>query len=968
MITAYSHLRSPWRFALAVALFIASSTLLHAGTIIVTSNEWPDPTPVVNNGLCSLPEAIWNVNARGRPYVDCATGANPSSTGIDILINGGIGDIEGDFVLTLERSARIIGPSADNKAVIKGDASSTGLLVIKPYAFDYEEFELTHLRFENSRKIAGLTGEDSPCYGRRGGAVCADFGNSAGRLRISSSEFFNNSLPMNANTSFRYGGAVAAFGDLQQTHDNLPTVIIRDSSFISNSSEFGGAVHLEQVNARVSNNRFLSNETREAGLLPNDSTQGAGGAMAIATDGTVNLSSLTFIGNLATYKRGAQGAALFVSSPTITLYQSRFHQNGAFDIDFNPDRPNRGSVLAFRGRGIQSSFSIFETEISNNSAAGVDIRDTSGEILGMTLNRNRFATSDPTALTGAAGSFDNVIATIKNSTIVENFGLGDQFDAIGMGGLDVRNSNVSFEHVTIAENRANGPPSVGGLRINNGTVVSLQSTLLAENFGSLNGNVQVLGTSILNSRGSQFGDDASEINGIDSLNTFNDSAGLDPVQDMGCLQAIGERSDQQCIQIAPLTATAIARDRADPATMLLTDQRGLGFSRKVGPASIPDIGAHEYQLPIINIEPGTITHRNEGTNITSLFPFIVRRIGDKRQSSSFDWSISGEGPTPADQADFLGSWAGGNEVFAVGEDSRTVWISVNGDNIAEANESFRFEVGGLVNARPGDLSAEIATILNDDALIPAATISLAPSAVNLIEGDFIIGSEQTFRVTRSQVLGGICSFQAELSAIGPAGVSSEDFINWSLGTQTFVMQPGEEFVDISLQVRGDGLYEGDEAFRLRLINPSGCFIDSTAASVDALIVDDESLINITSLSTSQPEGTGGLTEFFFQVSRAGYRNDTDSVSWSVSGSSAHPASANDFAADVLPAGTVGFPPGIDAVTFSVLVEGDAVEEMDEGFTVELAAAIGGEVTTGAASAIIVNDDTTSDRIFSDRFQ
>ena len=83
----------------------------------------------------------------------------------------------------------------------------------------------------------------------------------------------------------------------------------------------------------------------------------------------------------------------------------------------------------------------------------------------------------------------------------------------------------------------------------------------------------------------------------------------------------------------------------------------------------------------------------------------------------------------------------------------------------------------------------------------------------------------------------------------------------------------------------------------------------------------------------------------------------NSVSWSLAGSGANPASASDFVGGALPSGTVSFAAGETSKTIAVNVSGDTVVESDEGFTVTLSNP-STEATLGTASAIgmIRNDD------------
>ena len=114
---------------------------------------------------------------------------------------------------------------------------------------------------------------------------------------------------------------------------------------------------------------------------------------------------------------------------------------------------------------------------------------------------------------------------------------------------------------------------------------------------------------------------------------------------------------------------------------------------------------------------------------------------------------------------------------------------------------------------------------------------------------------------------------------------------------------------------------------------------------------------ISALAADKAEGQSGTTPFTFTVTRTGDTSSANSVSWSLAGSGANPASASDFVGGALPSGTVSFAAGETSKTITVNVSGDTVVESDEGFTVTLSNPSTG-ATLGTASAIgtIRNDD------------
>ena len=951
---------SKWISALIIAFSVTLAALLprvtSAQDIVVNTNSGAPFLAGSNDGLCSLAEAINNANAAASTAMstlspDCPdVGSPPLTEAIEVEIADGLGVIDLDGVVLIRSPIKLVGPSPTNKGRIttSGDQGIFAVRAASIAAINAQIFEFRNLELFGSTKTSA-----PPNLARcehSGGAICISLSRPDARVTIIDSEFRLNEINPSSFNSFLGGGALSVGASSTDVGQRL---LIENTTFDRNITRgSGGAVLAGWVATTILDSRFESNEAS------------SGGAVKAQGSASLSINRSTFIGNTATPTDAAALEALGIQ--TVVITHSRFELNSVYVFDGQQiTSDNLGHAVTVNGFGTSSSnLLMLNTEFDRNNTGAIKLSSGINATIGSTLvHVNRASASSKGVVSVRDSTLD-----MFNSSVVGNIGL-PEFPHTPMAGIRAESSTLNLEHVTISDNWANGSSAVGGLHLVDSSTANLSGTLLAGNEGVSGGNALVEGGSVLNVHSSQFGDSAAEINGSSTANVFNDNAGLDAIQDMGCTVPAGDSMNSRCIPLAPLAAGAVALDRSDPATTLLSDQRGLDFTRKSGGGNVPDIGAHETQPPLISIDPDTNTAFNEGSSGTTPFPFTLRRNGDKRANTFANWNIFGDGPTPANVDDFqAASWVGGSAFFDVGAESAQVNINVIGDTFSEPNEGFRLVLAGITNGQQGDVAQRSATIINDDALLPAAFVSIAPVVINSIEGDFFIGSRQTFRITRSQLLSGICSFQVELSAIGPAGVSNDDFLNWNLGTSTYILQPGEESFEITLDVVGDGMYEGDEAFRVGLINPSGCFIDNTAASVDSLIVDDDSLINIAAGAPSQDEGTGANFAYVFQVNRVGYIDDVDSVSWAVTGSGSNPASANDFVGGVLPSGSVGFPPGNNGVFVEFEVAGDAVEESDETFTVTLSSPIGGEIGTATMSATIINDDTNSDQIFSDRFQ
>lgn len=110
--------------------------------------------------------------------------------------------------------------------------------------------------------------------------------------------------------------------------------------------------------------------------------------------------------------------------------------------------------------------------------------------------------------------------------------------------------------------------------------------------------------------------------------------------------------------------------------------------------------------------------------------------------------------------------------------------------------------------------------------------------------------------------------------------------------------------------------------------------------------------NITIANASVTEGNSGTKEFKFAVKLNSASTSVVTVQYSTADSTA--VNGDDY---IGISGTITFNPGQTSDTVRVLVNGDAIVEPDEYFTVQLSNPVNGTITTGRAVGTIRNDDT-----------
>ena len=373
---------------------------------------------------------------------------------------------------------------------------------------------------------------------------------------------------------------------------------------------------------------------------------------------------------------------------------------------------------------------------------------------------------------------------------------------------------------------------------------------------------------------------------------------------------------------------------------------------------------------------GTITNDDAGISITATdavkaegntgttdFEFEVSRTGDTSGEVSVTYTVMGTGAN-ATNADDFDTPLTGTVTFVAGDDVETLTLRVNGDTMAESDETFSVTLSAPTGG--ASISAGVAngTIQNDD-----IELSITPIAADKAEGNngTTPATEFTFEVLREGVTTGTTTVTYTVAgSVSGIAADEADFVAPLTGTVTF--DPGDDTKTITVEVIGDTDNEADEGFMVTLSAPSdsngptiSVKLKPSADVANGVIRNDDISFNISQDVADKLEGNGGTTTptaFTFTVTRTASPN-TSSVDWDVSGKAgaASPADGADFVGG-FPSGTVTFDGGISDVsrTITINVVGDTTVEGDDEFTVTLSNGMNGVIDTGTADGIIRNDD------------
>ncbi|HEY1065301.1 MAG TPA: Calx-beta domain-containing protein, partial [Pirellulales bacterium] len=204
------------------------------------------------------------------------------------------------------------------------------------------------------------------------------------------------------------------------------------------------------------------------------------------------------------------------------------------------------------------------------------------------------------------------------------------------------------------------------------------------------------------------------------------------------------------------------------------------------------------------------------------------------------------------------------------------------------------------------------------------------------------------------------SVSVQYATIGDTATPGVDFTAAS-GTLTFAA--GETSKVVSVTVLADLLDEANETLRLVLSNAVGLTI-ADGTGVGTIVDDDDAAPpppppppptpSLTVADVSIVEGNSGVKNAVFTVTLSAASASTVTVNYATSAGTA--TSGTDFTAA---SGVLSFAPGVTSLTVSVPVLGDAIDELDETFFLNLAGATNATIARARGTATIPDDDVSA---------
>jgi disulfide oxidoreductase YuzD len=341
----------------------------------------------------------------------------------------------------------------------------------------------------------------------------------------------------------------------------------------------------------------------------------------------------------------------------------------------------------------------------------------------------------------------------------------------------------------------------------------------------------------------------------------------------------------------------------------------------------------EPNIPNIVIDDVTVAEGNTGT-VYAVFTVLLSAAST--QTVTVDYATSdGTATDPADYTAIPLSTL----TFSPGVTSQSITVVVNGDVLAEADETFTVDLSNPVNATITDDQGTGTIIDNDPApVITIDDVTVTEGNAGTVNAVFTL----TLSATSSQTV------TVDYATTDGSATTPSDYTAIPLGSLSFA--PGVIAQNITVIVNGDVVEEADETFTIDLSNP----VNATIAHNQGLgtITDDDAAPTISIDDVTVTEGNAGTVNAVFTVLLSTASTQTVTVDYATSDGMA--TDPTDYTA--IPLSTLMFSPGVTSQSITVVVNGDVLAEADETFTVNLSNPVNATITDNQGTGTITNDD------------
>ncbi len=268
----------------------------------------------------------------------------------------------------------------------------------------------------------------------------------------------------------------------------------------------------------------------------------------------------------------------------------------------------------------------------------------------------------------------------------------------------------------------------------------------------------------------------------------------------------------------------------------------------------------------------------------------------------------------------------------------TVTIDPTVDGTVEANETVILTVAAGAGYVVGAPASATGTILNDD--VPSASITVSPASVVENDGPNLVytvalSAAAASPLTINYTIGGDASNGADYAPIGTSVV-----IAAGATSQTIIVDPNN-----------NGTIEPHETVILTLAAGAGYTVGAPNSATGTILNDDFPSVAVDSVTIA--EGNSGTTNAVFTVGLSAPAA-AGGVAFDIATFNGTATAGQDYVANSQTG--VVIPAGATSATFTVVVNGDTLNEANETFFVRITNVTGAFVNGSQGTGTITNDD------------
>jgi len=323
--------------------------------------------------------------------------------------------------------------------------------------------------------------------------------------------------------------------------------------------------------------------------------------------------------------------------------------------------------------------------------------------------------------------------------------------------------------------------------------------------------------------------------------------------------------------------------------------------------------------------------RNEDSG--AAFTYTVTLSQTSSSATTVNLTRSGTATSGTDYSGAVGS-----VVVPANATTASFPITPVADSTVESDETVIFSVASGSGYGIGSPSSATATIVNDD--FPVASITVSPASV-----DEDGAANLVYTVALDQ------PSPSALSIGFSVGGTATNGTDYATINSPLVIAAGQTSGTITVNPTTDTTAEPDETVVISLNAGSGYTVGSPNSATGTIRNDDLPTLSINDVSVN--EGDSGTTSATFTVSLT-QPAGTGGVSFDIATADGTATAGVDYVAASLTGQTI--PAGSSSATFTVLVNGDTLNEPSETFFVNVSNPVGATIGDGQGQGTIVNDD------------